>query len=147
MSNGSVPISRRVVREAIAAGLAETCDSAQVVYAYGASDFSAQWPVVRVMSKGSARPPMTGAGIRSQFVFLVDLWVLYKDTANNWSEQDAENTLDALEQEVIAWVTDNQGGELWTSIVYTAPSAVDVVAIAGEPWLTEAIQITAEVYG
>lgn len=147
MSNGAQPISRRVVREAIAAGLQASCASAKAVYGYAASDFGSQWPVVRVMSRGSNRPAVTAAGVRSQFVFLVDLWVLFKDLAAGWSEEDAENTLDALEQEITSWLTDHQGGTTWTSIYYSRPSTVDVVLIAGEAWLTEAIQVTAEVYG
>lgn len=147
MSNGAEPISRRTVREALAAGLAESCVSAQTVYAYGKSDFGSRWPVVRVMSRGSDRPATTAAGIRSRFTFLVDVWVLYRSVEAGWSEGDAENTLDALEREIIGWLTDNGGGELWTSIHYAGPSTVDVINIAGEPWLTEAIQVTAEVYG
>lgn len=147
MSNGSAPIGRRIVREAIAAGLQAACVSAQAVYAYGVSDFASQWPVVRVMSRGSERPAMTGAGIRSRFTYLVDVWVLYRNAEAGWSEGDAENMLDALECEIIGWLADNQGGELWTAIYYGGPSTVDVINIAGEPWLTEAIQVTAEVYG
>ena len=109
-------------REAIAAGLEETCTTAQAVYSYAVSDFKSQWPVVRVMSRGSERPPMTGAGIRSRFTFLVDVWVLFRDPAASWSEEDAENTLDALEQEIISWMTEHQGGEVWTNIYYTAPA-------------------------
>lgn len=145
MSNGAAPISRRVIREALAAGLATACTDAQAVYAYANSNFKSRWPIVRVMSRGSERPPMTGAGIRSRFVFLVDVWVLFK--GEGWTEQQAEDTLDALEQQVIGWLTENQGGELWTNIYYGLPSTVDVVKIAGEPWLTEAIQVIAEVYG
>ena len=147
MSNGAEPISRRVVREALAGGLRAACAGAQAVYAYGASDFRSQWPVVRVMSRGSNRPAVTAAGVRSQFVFLVDVWVLYKDAEAGWTEEDAENTLDALEREIISWIAANQGGETWTSIYYRGASTVDVALIAGEPWLTEAIQVTAEVYG
>ena len=147
MSNGATPIGRRAIREAIAAGLETTCASAQAVYSYAVSDFKAQWPVIRVMSRGSERPPITGAGMRSRFVFLVDVWVLFRDASAGWTEQDAENALDALELEIISWLTDNQGGEVWTNIYYTSASTVDVINIAGEPWLTEAIQVTAEVYG
>lgn len=145
MSNGAEPISRRVIREAIAAGLQTSCESAQAVYAYGISDFQGRWPLVRVMSRGSERPPMTAAGIRSRFAFLIDIWVLFKGP--DWTEQAAENALDAIEQEVISWLTENQGGELWTNIYYNGPSAAEVVKVAGEPWLTEAIQVIAEVYG
>ena len=147
MSNGGTPISRRVVREAIAAGLSAACTGAQAVYAYGVSDFGSCWPVVRVMSRGSERPAMTAAGIRSRFTYLVDVWVLYRDATAGWSERDAEDALDALEGEIIGWLSANQGGELWTSIYYGGGSTVDVINIAGEPWLTEAIPVTAEVYG
>lgn len=147
MSSGAAPISRRAVREALAAGLTEACASAEAVYACGVSEFGSRWPVVRVMSRGSERPAITAAGIRSRFTFLVDVWVLYRDGAAGWSEQDAENALDGLEREIIGWLSENQVGGLWTAIYYDGRSAVDVVSIAGEPWLTEAIQVTAEVYG
>jgi hypothetical protein len=145
--NGATPISRRSIREAIAAGLQAACPSAQAVYPYGISDFQSQWPVVRVMSRGSERPPITGAGMRSRFTFLVDVWVLFRDADAGWTEQNAEDALDALEGEIVSWLTGHQGGEVWTSIYYNGASTVDVVTIAGEPWLTEAIQVMAEVYG
>lgn len=142
----ATPISRRVVREAIAAGLAANVPSAQAVYGYAKADFAGQSPIVRVMSTSVQRPQLAQQGIRSMMMFTVDVWVLLSNEAG-WSEQDAENTLDAVEHEIVNWVTANQNNGTWTSLLYDRQTDIQPVVVAGEPWLVEEITLRAEVYG
>lgn len=140
------PISRKVVREAIGAGLAAGVTSAQAVYSYAKADFSGQSPVVRVMGSSIERPQLSQQGIRSMMWFTVDVWVLLTDEAG-WSEQDAEDTIDAIEHEIVTWVTANQNNGTWTSLLYDRPTDIQPVVVAGEAWLIEEITLRAEVYG
>lgn len=140
------PISRRVVREAIGAGLAANVPSAQAVYSYAKADFAGQSPVVRVMGASIERPQLTQQGIRSMMWFTVDVWVLLSDEAG-WSEKNAEDTIDAIEHEIATWVTGNQNNGTWTSLLYDRQTDIQPVVVAGETWLIEEITLRAEVYG
>lgn len=142
----ATPISRKVVRDAITAGLAANVPSAQAVYGYAKADFSGQSPVVRVMSTNVLRPQLAQQGIRSMMRFTVDVWVLMGDEAG-WTESNAEDTLDAIEHEIVTWVTGNQNNGLWTSLLYDRETDIQPVVVAGEPWLVEEITLRAEVYG
>lgn len=139
-------VSRKDVRQAIAAGLAANMPTAQVVYRYQKSDFDQQSPVVRVFSAGSVRPTMTARGSRSKFHFSVELWVLY-DNGGGWSEEKAEDALDTLEKELVAWVSNNQVTSLWTSLNFGQQSVLGNVIVGGVPYLVEEIMLIAEVYG
>ena len=142
----STPVSRKVIREAIAAGLSVGVTSAQAVYSYAAADFDGQSPVVRVSSSSSERPQLTAAGIRSMMRFTVDVWVLLSDR-DGWNEQDAEDTLDTVEHEIITWMVGNQNTDNWTSLQYDAPTTTFPAIIGGDTWLVEEITVRAEVYG
>lgn len=140
------PVSRKVIREAIAAGLLSGVTSAQAVYSYAAADFAGQSPVVRVSSSSSERPQMTAAGIRSMMRFTIDVWVLLSDR-DGWNEQDAENTLDTVEHEIITWLVANQNTDDWTSLQYDAASTIFPAIVGGDTYLIEEITVRAEVYG
>lgn len=146
MSLGDGPISRRVVREAIALGLAAGMPTAQAVYNHQKTAFDGQSPVVRILSVGSERPSMTERGIRSKLMFLVQVWVLFTPSGA-WSEADAENALDQLELELISWIVANQQTELWTGLRYERRSLVETVKVAGDVYLVEDVMIQADVYG
>lgn len=152
MSDGTNPISRKDIRRALGDGLAANMPTAQAIYRYQKSDLKGQSPVVRVFSARSLRPQKTGhGGVRSQFGFVVQLWVLYAgDGIQNWSEEGAEDTLDQLEYELISWMVQNQGdqvGTLWTSLKYGGWSVVDNVKVAGNTYLVEDVPVIAEVFG
>lgn len=140
------PISRKVVREAIGAGLAANLPSAQAVYAHAKADFGGQSPVVRISSESSERPGLTRQGIRSIFRYTVEVWVLLTDR-EGWTEQDAEDTLDTLEKEIISWMVGNHNTETWTSLTYDGQSTIIAAIDGGDTWLIERIPIRAEVYG
>ncbi len=146
MPTGSTPISRKDVRQALASGLTTALTGAQAVYRYQKSDFDQQSPVVRILSSGSERPAMTAQGIRSKFSFTVELWVLYANGAT-WTEENAEDAMDTLEQQVISYVAANQVTSTWTTLRYGRPSTLGNVTVGGAPYLVEEIVLVAEVYG
>lgn len=146
MTNGSAPISRKTVREAIGAGLAANLPSAQAVYNHAKADFGGQSPVVRISSESSERPGLTRQGIRSVFRYTVEVWVLLTDR-DGWTEQDAEDTLDTVEAEIISWMVGNHNTDTWTSLTYDGQSSVVVAIDGGDTWLIERIPIRAEVHG
>ena len=151
MPLGDVPISRKDVRRALGDGLAANMTTAQVIYRYQKSNFAGQSPVVRVFSARSLRPQKTShGGVRSQFGFTVQLWVLYAGDKMQVSEESAEDTLDQLELELITWLVANQGdqaGTLWTSLKYGGWSVVDNVKVVGNTYLVEDVLVIAEVFG
>lgn len=150
MSDGGSPVNRKTIRQAIAAGLAANMPSAQAVYGYQRSKFDGRASVVRVFSASADRPMFAEQGIRSEFGFIVQLWVLYASpTTQVWSESEAEDKLDDLEYELISWIVDNQvpADMLWTALRYARGSVVDTHKVGGESYLVEDVFVVAEVYG
>lgn len=141
-------ISRRAVRDAIAAGLQASMPTAQAVYGHQQTNFAGQSPVVRVYTYGGQRPQLPATGMRSKFFYTVELWVLFTTVAGQNNEADAEDTLDQLELELVEWLGANQIGELWQALMFEGQSMVDNVKVsAGDVWLVEEIRLVAEVYG
>lgn len=137
------PISRKAVRDAIAAGLAAGMPSAQAVYGHQQTNLAGQSPAVRVYTAGGERPQLPATGIRSRFRYNVEIWVLFTN-----DEAGAEDLLDQLEYELITWLGANQIGELWQALMYDGESVVDNVRVtAGDVWLVEEVHLVAEVYG
>lgn len=141
-----LPVSRKLIRETIAAGLAVNLPSAQAVYNHSKADFGGLSPVVRISSESSERPGLTRQGIRSIFRFTIEVWVLLTDR-DGWTEKDAEDTLDTLETEIITWITQNHNTALWSTLVYDGQTTIIVAIDGGDTWLIERIPIRAEVYG
>ena len=130
--------NRSTIRKAIAGSLAASLTTAQAVVDHQKSATSDVSPLVRVMSYGSGRPPSVAAGEVTRHLILVQSWVLYSEIPGKWTEADAEDSLDAIEQEVAAWVEANQQSPgVWKTIRYARESDVTVVKDNGEAWLVE----------
>ena len=141
----SQAVSRDIVRKAIVAALRPALTVAQTVEGHKAN-IQAQWPAVFVLTAGSLRPQVTEQGIRSDFHYLAQLWVLYhKD--GMWTEGEAEDALDALEHQLAEWMANHQVGQLWTSLMFEGRSQVGIITEGGEPYLVEEIPIKVEVWG
>lgn len=141
----SVAMNRELVRDAIVAGMQQTLTVPQLVVGHQKANIRGQWPAVMIFTAGSVRPQVTEQGIRSEFYYVVQLWVLYYQEGL-WTEAEAEDTLDALEQQVAEWLANNQVGELWTSLAFNSQSTVSIVTMGGESYLMEEIRVMAEVY-
>lgn len=141
-------ISRKLVRDAIAAGLQAAMPAAQAVYGHQRTNFGNESPVVRVYTYGGERPQLPATGMRSRFYYTVEFWVLFTTVSGQNYEADAEDTLDQLEIELVSWLGANQIGELWQALMFEGQSVVDNVKVsAGDVWLVEQIRLVAEVYG
>ena len=141
----SLAIAREPVRDAIVVALRTALTVAQSVEGHKAN-IKGQWPAVRLLTDGSLRPQVTEAGIRSEFYYLAQLWVLYYQD-ELWSEAQAEDTLDALEQQLAEWLANHQVGQLWTALMFNGRSRVVIANEGGETYLVEEIPMKAEVYG
>ena len=132
--------SRSTIRKSIAASLAANLTSVQQVVDHQASDTGSASPLVRVMSGGSLRPPSIPAGDDTRFYVIVQTWVLFSEIPGEWTEADAEDALDAVEQEIARWVDEHQQQPgLWKTLRYSQRSGVRVLEDNGEAWLVEDI--------
>jgi len=147
MADGSAPISRKVIREALATGLASGVSTAEAVWDYQRSDLGGQSPVIRVLAQSSTRPQLAQRGIRSEFGFVIQVWVLWKSQGGEWTEAEAEDQLDQLEWEIISWMVGNQNTDNWTALQYAQPTAIDTITIGGDIYLVEDIPVRVSVYG
>lgn len=144
-----MPINRKAVRVELAAGLAAGLTTAKTVAAYQRTQWAiSDTPLVRVMSGGSLRPQLTEQGMRSTFRYAVDVWVLLALQDNSWTAEDAEDTIDQIEYEIVSWLTANQLGHTWTGVQYEGMSYIEPVNIErGEIYLVERVGVAVEVYG
>ena len=145
--------SRATVRAAIASGLAATGVMPTAkgnIYDYMRSGFAGVSPVVRVLSAGSLRPRDPQHGKPSVFFYTVQLWVLYFERSDAAQQEAAENTLDALEQELTAWMGNlavRSKPGTWRDLGWSQPSRVEVRQIAGHSYIVEDILIEVTVDG
>jgi hypothetical protein len=58
-----------------------------------------------------------------------------------WSEKDAENRLDWLEQEFSNVVMDNDTNETWEELFFDGPSQIDPLMIGGKEYLHEVVSL------
>lgn len=145
--------SRAAVRAAIASGLAATGVMPTAkgnIYDYMRSGFAGVSPVVRVLSAGSVRPRDPQHGKPSRFYYTVQLWVLYFERGDAGQQEAAEDTLDALEAELTAWLGDlavrsNPG--LWRDLGWFDASRIDVRQVAGHSYIVEDVPIEVMVDG
>lgn len=145
--------SRATVRKAIASQLKATgvMPTAQGnIYAYMYSGFAGASPVVRVMSGGSFRPRDAHHGTPSRFYFTVQLWVLAYERGDAAQQAAAEDTLDALEAELVTWLGNlavrAQPG-LWRDLGTFDTSRVDVRTAQGHQYIVEDVPIEVTVNG
>lgn len=144
-------MSRKTVRDHIAAGLTTGAPTAQIVYSGQKKVESSPTPCIRVFSSGSGRPAVPKSGRRSVFLFIVQVWVLLysSDPGDGWDSDQAEDALDTIEAEIAEWIGDNQlTPDMWTSIEYSGTSfATNVVLTGGLTYIVEDIPIEVRVYG
>lgn len=136
-------VSRKTAREALATYLTSIMTSATAVYAYQVADFNKQSPVCYLTSSKAFRERFTRDGFNSEFSINLHTFVLYpSEKTTGYTEQDAENILDQLEQETAEAVLAIKNHEIIKNIRYGEPSnADDVVEIGGETYLHEIIPL------
>lgn len=140
-------ISRKQGREALATLLKNSVPAAQAVYAYKIGDIQGQSPVLSVMGAGTMRTPVTFAGNRPTYYYEIHVFVLDAISAQNWSEQDVENTLDQVELEVGRAIETNRvAPNVWQALDYAERSLIRDVEIGGVPYVEEIIPVKMECF-
>lgn len=147
------PINRGLIRKALAAGLAAALPGASPlltslsVYDYMRSGFEGKSPVLRVVTAGSLRPEAYANGIRSQFYYSVQFFVIYYQDGDPSVQAQAEDILDELEIQAFTWIADNQQTDLWTELRFDQRSRSTVVKLGPHQYIMEDIPVVARVYG
>lgn len=137
--------SRKAVRHALGALLANAVTAAQAVYAYQETQLRGRSPIVSINSASSTRERFTMQGSLATFAFDVHVFVLQRAKDGSWYDNEqAENLLDDIEQQICQAVDENQHGEHWVSLRYAGSSdAREPVTIEGNIYLYELLQIEA----
>lgn len=136
--------NRKTLRAAVATALSYHLPSAQVVYAYGKAQFGAQTPVVVVTSAGSERQRISMRETRLTAMFDIHTFVLHRDGAS-WTEQQAEDALDDLENQIALFVDQNRATESWHDLGYAgATNARDTVVLEGIAYLHEVVSLAVQ---
>jgi hypothetical protein len=141
--------NRKTLRLALRTLLKAEVTSAQEVYGYQKARLKGMTPLVCITSASSERPRFTMAGSRLAAAFDVHTFVLHSDgAAATWTEEDAENMLDDLEQEIAAACGKNpvRAGK-WDKLAYSGPTdARALVKIEGVDYLHEVVTIDMQEY-
>lgn len=134
--------SRKDVRELLAAMLPAYATQLKATYAYKAADFGGKSPIACVTSDGTTRERVTARDFGAQpFYVTVHFFALYAD-ATVWTEQDAEDQLDALEAALVDLITANQHSVCWQAIEYAGRSGpIDLLTIGGVDYRHEAVPL------
>lgn len=137
--------SRKEARQQLAAllqaDLVGAGKPAQAVYDYQVGDFQGQSPVVVVSSGGTLRERLSFLGTKPMHVMNIHVFVLYAAEDGSWTEADAENALDDIEQKISATCSANQRTAWWEAITPTGQSATSSVMIGGKEYRTELITV------
>lgn len=136
---------RAQLKSLLQTGLVGTGKPVQVVYGGQIADFQGQSPVVVIASAGSERRRWTFQGGRALHRFKIFVFVLYKDEAAGWGEEDAEDALDDIEQ-AIADILDANAGKCdhWKSLLYNGASDCGGVPVGGQEYRLETISVEAQ---
>lgn len=139
-------VSRTTVRTVLADLLRREVTNAQAVYGYQKARLAGQTPVVCVTSAGSERTRLTMQGSRATFTFDIHVFVLYSD-GGSWTEQQAEDMLDAIEQQIAQLVDTYARSTNWARLAYAARSdARHPIILEGLTYLHEVIPVEIQVH-
>jgi hypothetical protein len=134
--------TRKTVRDRLETELTTAYGSTvYAVFPYMRTGFEGKSPVVRVLNGGSLRPRVAGnigQALGSKFRYLVQHFVLYNEADNPNEQEEAEDSLDALESILAQFVSDkDQIPGVWKSISPYDYSEPTLVKIGGFHYLLE----------
>jgi hypothetical protein len=138
--------SRKDIRETFANLLRDLVTAAQVVYDHQPGDFGGQSPAVTVGSGGSERSSFTFAGSQSVFYLDVHVFVRVGEDGGPYTQADAEDALDAVEQQIAASLDAVRRGAKWESIDYAGRSEAAFVLVDGLEYKRESIPLQVTVF-
>lgn len=134
--------NRRLIRQRLALDLKGYMQSAQAIYDHKPGKINGH-PAVFVLSSGSSRDKLVTAGFGAVYFFEIHNLVLYADSTADWSEEEAEDSLDLLEFELSQFMADknNLKNDLWKSIRYLGRSIIGKIIIGGKAYQDEIIPL------
>lgn len=121
---------------------------AHAVYPYQVGDFRGATPVVAVTSGPMQRSPDSFGGCwRMAFQLRVFVFVAYADESGAWTEAEAEDALDAIEEGIAAVVLGNPRTAAWTMLTYgDNGTQLDAVVIGGVEYRRELITLDVQLF-
>lgn len=133
---------RKIAREVLASLIQADANAVQTVYPYQAAQLKGESPVVCITSGGSRREPLTLRGSLPTFLLDVHIFVLYSGGGDDWTAQDAEDTLDLVEEQLGGIVDRHRKSQAWQRMVYADSSdASTPVTIDGMTYLHERVSL------
>jgi len=155
-------VNRKIYRQLLANEIGQALMNAgvvQAVYPFRVGNFNGQSPVVTFTSAGSDRRQEITGGVDAEtaLMFAIDVFVLYADPASNWTEANAEDAIDDIEQVVADWVMTNsdglsrseQGQTSWFDLVFNERSAtgslLQAERLGGQEYRRERMTITVSI--
>lgn len=133
--------SRKALRTALAKVLTNEVTHAQAIFGYQKSRIKGQTPVICVTSAGSRREPITMKGNSLTATLDIHVFVLYSDGAS-WTEEQAEDRLDDIEQQIAHVVDQYRTSTAWSCLSYAERSnARSPVVLEGTTYLHEVIPV------
>jgi hypothetical protein len=128
---------RSIVRSTLRNLIATAIPSATVLK-YRKADPKGVSPLIMVCSGGTNRPRATLKGSFPVHTIRIYSLVLHSDPGTGWTEELAEDLLDAHEEVISQVLDDNQKVEgVWQRISYTDASEAERVQIGGVSYLLE----------
>lgn len=142
--------SRKTLRADLKAELAPAFSSflvdANDFYEYEPSSYKGHSPVIFLAPGGAEHPERTRA-IDSEFFVEVHLLTLYKDKDGVYTEKEATDLLDDMEQTLSSIVqTKRVVANKWQKLSFEARSFVEPVPVGGELYLHEVATLRASLY-
>lgn len=142
-------LSRKTVREALAAAIDAKFSSDWDVFSYKVKKFNGKARNIVVSSAGSGREIRDADADESDssFRFRIFVLVLYADDANGWTEQESEDELDFAEKNLTDFCNDNQSAANWNRLYIEGMSDADMVMdLGGQMFRREIIVVRTEKY-
>ena len=137
---------RKSARQILKTLLAANLTNAVAGYDYAPHDFAGVSPVFYISSSGSEPVPFTGKGVKNKFHLNVHLLALYSSN-DAYTEAEAENALDDLENQLRQTIAANRKTADWQDIRYAGKTNADQpILIGGELYLHEIVPIVMETY-
>lgn len=138
--------SRKRIRHALAEVLDNEVTAARAVYGFQKAKLKGQTPVICVTSAGTARAPMTMQGDQSTCYLDINVFVLYTD-GGSWTEEQAEDKLDDIEEQIAAVVAKYRKSTSWGRLAYVDRSdARTPIVLEGITYLHEVIPLEIQEY-
>ncbi len=137
---------RKDVRHAVAESLAAFLTGSLTILPYQPTKLEGS-PIVTVLSAGSARPSLTGLGNKSEFDLAVNHFILR--SGENWTEQQAEDAMDDLDEQMADWLVKFKGKTMsWDAMELLDRSGISLfVPEGGKVYLKETYTIRIVVFG